>query len=305
MHETHEHINARNRDRLGDRRRLSLAIALTGLIFVAEAAGGLLTGSLALLSDAGHMLTDLAALLMSLIALRYALRPASDKFTFGLKRLEILAALVNGVLLILVCTYIGFEAVNRLMRPAEIRVTAMGVVAAIGLVANIFCATILSRSGNINIRSAFLHVIGDLLSSIGVVLGAAVMSVWHLPWIDPSLSLVIAAVVLVSGYRVLREATGVLMEAAPGHLDVAGIRAALLRHPAVREVHDLHVWTITSGLPALSCHVVAEASGPSAHDRLLEELASLLRERFDIGHATIQLESLQYTAEGNGCINCE
>lgn len=292
-------------DRADERNRLRLALLLTVIILIAEAIGGYLTGSLALISDASHMLTDSASLILSLLALQIATTLKNDKYTFGFKRIEILAALLNGILLLFICAYIVYEGVQRFLHPTAINVGTMLIIAVIGLVTNLTCAVILSKSHNLNVRSAFLHVVGDLLSSVGVVLGGIVMMIWNVMWVDPALSFVIAALVLVSGYRVIREATGVLMEAAPEGVDVGLIRETLKGNKSIADVHDLHVWTITSGLPALSCHIVRDKNTTKRNDQILEEIGKVLRQEFGIDHSTIQIETSEFIETADVCTTCD
>ena len=303
MERNSNHAFAQNRT--PERKRLQLALSMTLVILIAEAIGGLLSGSLALISDAGHMLTDGVSLFLSFLALRYAATPRTDKYTFGLKRLEVLAALLNGILLLFICAYIGYEAVQRFLHPPQIHIPLMLGIALIGLGANIFCAMILSHSDNLNVRSAFLHVVGDLLSSVGVVIGGIIMLIWHIYWIDPALSIVIAAIVLLSGYRVIREATGVLLEAAPDDVDVSSIRQRLEQFDFIQNVHDLHVWTITSGLHSLSCHVTLAEAVELNSDQALKEMNLVLKKEFSIEHATIQIESKKFNQVDEPCVDCE
>jgi cobalt-zinc-cadmium efflux system protein len=287
-----------------ERSRLVWAIIITSVIFVAELVGGYFSGSLALISDASHMFVDNVSLAFSLIAMVVAARPVTDTHTYGFKRVEILAALVNGVLLLLVCASIAYEGVQRLIHPHPVQGGLMLGIACIGIVANVVSAVLLRHARSLNVRSAFLHVLGDLFSSIGVVIGAVAILVWNLVWLDAALSIVISVVVLASAYRLSREAVGVLMEAAPGDVDATEIRARLKEFPSVLDVHDLHVWTITSGLPALSCHVVLAEHGTTEHDTILQELASLIAREFGIAHTTIQIETAGYPGVDNACVSC-
>jgi cobalt-zinc-cadmium efflux system protein len=284
--------SARGRDdeRRKDQRRLLLAIGLTGLIFVAEIAGGLYSGSLALLSDAGHMLTDVSAQVISLFALLLATRPADSKKSYGYRRLEILAALANGVLLAVLSAFTLYSAVRRFGAPPTVHTDVMVVVALVGLVANAVAAFLLHGSHSLNVRGAYLHIISDLLSSLAVVLGGAVMW-WKrgLYGIDPALGCLIGLVVLISAWRLVREAIDVLLEAVPRHIDLDVVRTDLVGVPGVAAIHDLHVWCIGSGLIALSAHVVAAERGD--HDELLHAIDVLMRTRHGIHHSTLQIES--------------
>jgi cobalt-zinc-cadmium efflux system protein len=276
-----------------DKRRLIAAILLTGVICVAEAVGGLWAGSLALLSDAGHMLTDVSAQLISLFALLVAARPATDKKTFGYRRMEILAALGNGVLLIGLAGFTLWTAAQRISAPPPVRTGIVMPVAAIGLVANGIAALLLHDARSLNVRGAYLHILSDLLSSVAVLVGGAVMwwrgGLWA---IDPALGLTIGLFVLWSAARLVRDAVDVLLEAVPASVDLEALRRDLGAVAGVRAVHDLHVWTIGGGVVALSAHVVAAPGAmPTGYDRLLAEMDQIARARHGISHTTIQIES--------------
>jgi cobalt-zinc-cadmium efflux system protein len=272
-------------------RALIIAFAITLGLFVAEVAGGLLTGSLALLSDAGHMLSDVGALGLSIFALWMATRPPTPSSTYGFHRVEVLAALANGLTLLLIAGYIFWEAVQRFQEPPDVKSAPMLGVATAGLLANLACMFILSphRQTSINVRGAFLHVLGDLLGSTGAIVAGVIMLTtgWFLA--DPLISVLIGVLILVSSGRLLRDSLHVLLEAAPPHIDTREIASALTTVPGVQGVHDLHVWTVTSGFVALSCH--CEVDGRNDTDELLIELCELLHRRFNIRHVTIQPES--------------
>jgi cobalt-zinc-cadmium efflux system protein len=236
------------------------------------------------------MLSDVAALGLSLGALWLAERPAPRSRTFGWRRIEILAALANGVALVVIAVFVAIEAVERLGRPREVLGLPMLLVAVGGLAVNLAGLAILEkgRHGSLNLRGAWLHVLSDALGSVGVIAAALAIWVFGWTWADPAASLAIAVLVLHASYRLLRETVDVLLEAAPSHLDVEEIASALAAVPGAVQVHDLHVWTITSGLVSLSCHVrrAADCEEPV----LLAALHGVLRERFAIHHATIQIE---------------
>jgi len=277
------------------RRRLLLALLLAAAYLVAETAGALWTGSLALLADAGHMLGDVSALALSLFALWLADQKAPAARTFGYRRMEILAALANGVALVGVALGIGFEAIARLGdAPRAIPGAPMFGIATGGLLVNLAGLAILQggRNASLNLRAAWLHVLSDALGSAGAMLAGAL--IWARGWwlADPAASLLIAALLLRSAFTLLRETVDVLLEAAPGGLDVEALRAALTAAPGVASVHDLHVWTITSGMVSLSCHV--HASGETGDHALLSQLQTLLRQRFGIQHMTLQIEPLGF-----------
>jgi cobalt-zinc-cadmium efflux system protein len=257
---------------------------------LAELAGGWWTGSLALLADAGHMLSDVAALALSLLALRLAQRPPSAARTYGHHRAEILAALANGALLVSVAVSISVEAIGRLGAPPEVRAAPMMGVAAGGLLVNL-CSLLLLRAGSgssLNLRGAWLHVWSDTLGSLGALGAGGLILAFGWRWADPAASLGIALLIVRSSWALLREAVAVLMEGAPGHIDVDEVDAAIRAARGVRSTHDLHVWTISSGLVALSCHVEAVAAVPP-HE-VLAELRALLKARFAIEHVTLQIE---------------
>lgn len=283
-----------------DARRMTAALLLTCLIAVVEAVGGWLTHSLALLSDAGHMWTDVSALGLALLAAWFAGRPANRKRTYGYVRLEILSALVNGVLLLAITVFIVVEALARLKHPSAVHLGPMALVAAIGLGANLLAMGFLHSGHSLNTRSAFLHVLGDALSSVGVLAGAGVMAFTGWTWVDPAISIGISVVVVVGGWRVLREAVDVLLETVPPHVDVEGVGKALEAIPRVTAVHDLHIWTVGSGMVALSAHLVVDEPTACENDTILAAAKRALVERFGIDHSTLQIESQGYAGSGAG-----
>lgn len=271
------------------RGRLRWVLGLTSVFMVAEVVGGLVSGSLALLADAGHMFTDVGALALSLFAMRLALRPADLDKTFGYVRLEILAALVNGAALLVMAGFISWEAWQRLNDPVDVDGPVMLAVAAGGLAVNVAGALLLHghAADSLNVRGAYLHVLGDLLGSVGALAAAGVI-LWT-GWnpADPIISVVIALLILVSAWRLVRESADVLLEAAPPHVDVEAVLADLRGVPRLHDVHDLHVWTLTSGFVAMSGHGVIEDPG---HMRdILDEIQRRVR-RHGIEHITFQLE---------------
>jgi len=274
------------------------ALVLTVGIAVLEAVGGWLTHSLALLSDAGHMLTDVSALLLALLAMWFAGRPADPRRTYGYVRLEILSALLNGVLLLGITVLIVVEAILRLRDPPEVHLLPMAIVAAIGLVANLGALSFLHRSHTLNAHAAFLHVLGDTLSSMGVLLGAGVMALSGWRWVDPALSLAISVVIVVGSWRLLRDAVDVLLEAVPAHVDLDAVRVLLEGAEGVVAVHDLHVWTLSSGLYALSAHLVVVDPMVCNNDQILSAVKHELLGRYGIDHTTIQIESETYAHTG-------
>ncbi len=289
----HGHVRVRRGrggERQKDRRRLLGTLALTVSMMVFEAVGGWASGSLALLSDAGHMLTDAAALLLAALALWFAGRPADLKRTYGFFRLEVLSALVNGVTLVGIALLIGYEAWQRIAHPQPIKAGLMLVVAVIGLAVNLAGLALLSRSRNMNVRAAFLHVLGDALSSVGVIAAGAVAFFTGVTVLDPILSIAIALIIAAGAVGLVRKAVHVLLEAVPEHIDLVEVFGAMKAVAGVTEVHDLHVWTISHSLHALSAHLVCSASVQD-RDALLSAARAVLRERFGIDHATLQIES--------------
>jgi cobalt-zinc-cadmium efflux system protein len=285
----HAHDGALSRQH--QTRRLGLVIGLTLAVLLVEVAGGLLSHSLALLSDAGHVLTDLLALVLSLMAVRFASLPANAAKTYGYHRLEILTALGNGALLIGVSGYLFYESLRRVAAPRPIEESTMIGAAVLGLAANLVSLRLLSDHGhNLNIRGARLHVLGDALSSGGVVVTAIVMALTSWWRLDPLVAAALSVGIAAGAWRVVREAIDVLLEGTPRGLSLEEVRAALLGLQGVAEVHDLHVWCITTGLPALSGHV-RQAPEAVPEGLLLERINEMLRSRFGITHTTIQIEA--------------
>ena len=271
------------------RRRLTLALGITAVVMVAEAVGGWLAGSLALLADAGHMLADGAALGLALFAAHVAQRPATAQRSFGLLRLEILAALANGALLIAIAVGIGLEAWRRLRAPPAVNAELLLGVAAVGLVANFVAVTLLHRGHqhSLNQRAAYLHVVGDLLGSVGALAaGAIVLGTGWTP-ADPLISIFIGALVLVSAWRLVKESTDVLLEATPGDIALEEVHDRILAVRGVDSVHDLHVWTVTSGVVAMSGHLVVK--NPADNQPVLEAVQDRMR-ALGIHHVTVQME---------------
>jgi cobalt-zinc-cadmium efflux system protein len=285
----------------GQQRRLTLALALAASYMLAEVAGGLWTGSLALLADAGHMLSDVFALSLSVFAFRLARRPATPQQTYGHHRTEILAALVHGLLLVGVSVYILREAFERIEAPREILGGPMLAIATGGLLVNLTALWILSegRHHNLNVRGAWLHVMSDALGSVAAIAAGGLIWTFGWSWADPVASLVIAALIVYSAWTLLGEVVGVLMEWAPSHIDVPEVERSIAALPGVLAVHDLHIWTISSGRISLSGHVVSEEEHD--HVKLLQKVTDLLHQRFDISHATIQIETPDFDEPGGVC----
>jgi len=271
--------------------RLVWVLGLTAGFMVIEAIGGWWTNSLALLADAGHMLTDVGALSMSLLAVRFAQRPPTSMNTYGYLRTEILAALTNGVVLFFIAGYILYEAFHRIWAPPEIHSGPMLAIASVGLAVNLLGMKLLHHGSgeSLNIRGAYLEVLGDALGSIGVIVAAVIIQTTGFTIADPLISAAIGLFILPRTWRLIRQALHILMEGVPPHLDVQEIERAMTSVAGVKGMHDLHVWTLTSGKDAMSGHVIVD--NPTIDNRILRDLHKLLHERFGIEHTTIQLEA--------------
>ncbi|CAH0259480.1 cation diffusion facilitator family transporter [Peribacillus simplex] len=282
-HGHHHHSN--------NKKALLASFLLISTFMIVEVIGGFLTNSLALLSDAGHMLSDAAALGLSYTAIRLGERKATSFKSFGYKRFEIIAACLNGLTLIVISVFIFVEAIKRFLDPPEVQSLGMLMISIIGLLVNIIAAWILmsgDKEDNLNVRSAFLHVIGDMLGSVGAI--AAALLIYFFDWgiADPIASVIVAVLIIISGFRVVRDSFHILMEGTPDQVDMDEVKASLMGLFGVSDVHDLHIWTITSGFLTMSCHVVIDESGN--HDSVLAEAQKLLHDRFGIEHSTIQVE---------------
>jgi cobalt-zinc-cadmium efflux system protein len=283
------------RHRIAERRGLRITLMLTVAILVAEVVGGYLSNSLALLADAGHMLTDVLAVALAYLALGFATRPPTDSKTYGWYRLEVLAALVNGVTLVVMSLFIFWESYERFFEPPEISTGTMLAVAIIGLLANSAGLVFLSgHGGSLNMRGAYLHVLGDLLSSVAVVAGGVFMLLTGNYLVDPILSVLIGLIIIFGAYRLLRESVDVLLEAIPSGIELEDVGRGIAEVKGVIGVHDLHVWSLTSGMNALSCHVEVRTTTLAESDALLRQINELLRREFSITHTTIQVESEDY-----------
>lgn len=281
--------------RTGSRRRLAIVLALVASYMVAEVVGGLLSNSLALLADAGHMLSDAGALALSLFAMWIAERPPTPKHSYGYYRTEILAALVNGATLVAISIFIFVEAWGRFREPPEVQGALMMGIASGGLVVNLLGLWLLNagRGDSLNVRGAWLHVLSDALGSVGAILGGFLIWTFGWAWADPAVSVLIGVLVIFSSWNLLKETVAVLMESAPAGIDVDAVRDTIAGVPGVTAVHDLHVWSITSGMVSLSAHVwVAENTD---RDATLATIRLRLNEAFDIDHCTIQVERKGYT----------
>jgi cobalt-zinc-cadmium efflux system protein len=337
-HDEHLEQTTAPRDTKGYQRTLLFSfIIITGYMFI-EAIGGWLTGSLALLSDAGHMLSDAIALGATLMAFKIGEKSATHQKTFGYKRFEILVATVNGATLVIIALMIFYEAIKRFNSPPEIATQGMLIVATIGMLVNILVAWLMhrgSRGGdthghshagshkdsnedtqgknaskapvNLNMQSAYLHVLSDLMGSVAAIVAALLMMSFGWVWADAAASVIVAILILFSGYRVVRDSVHILMEGTPEGISLVDVEKKLLTHPQVQEVHDLHVWSITSGLNALSCHVVVDGEMSIHESSIL--IANLEQSLLELGihHATIQVESAsrQQTEAHSDALVCD
>jgi cobalt-zinc-cadmium efflux system protein len=298
-HVAHTHV-AHTHDALSERgrSRLLVVLLLTAAYMLAEVLGGWWTGSLALLADAGHMLADVAALALALLAARFSARPANPNKTYGYYRLEILAAFTNGVVLVAVSLFILYDAYGRWLAPPEIaRGGLMTAVAAGGLLVNLACAWLLhgDHERDLNMRGAWLHVLSDALGSVGAITAGVLITLGGWYAADPFFSALISVLIVWSSWNLIREATNVLLEGTPAHINLAAVEGAILGTAGVEDVHDLHVWTITSGREALSAHVRhAHAVSTPA---LLRSLRAKLQEQFGVDHLTIQMETADFEDE--------
>ena len=288
----HSHFprDAHGAPKRSNSRALVLVFALTTTYMVAEVVAGILTGSLALLADAGHMVSDSGSILLALVAIALARRPATSKRSFGYKRAEILAALVNGATLVAISIWIFVEAARRISDPPEVTGTWMLVVASGGVVINVVGAAILARAEreSLNMQAALRHVIADLLGSFGVIVAAVVILTTGWLYADPLISILIGILVLGSSWGVIRDSVSILLESTPSGIDAAEVRRTMVSLSGVDSVHDLHIWTITSGFPALAAHVLVGA-GEDCHARR-REVEQLLAGRFGIDHTTLQVD---------------
>ena len=298
MAATHSHT------RTGERRALLWVLAITSAMFAAEVAGGLLSHSLALLADAGHMLTDLAAIGLALLAFWYAGRPANATRTYGYVRAEVLGGFLNGLALLLISVYIAFEGARRIARTPEVDGVLVLAVGAAGLVVNVVAALMLRRTGstNLNLRGVFLHLVGDGLSSLAVLASAGIIILtgWNL--VDPMIALFIALVIIFGAGRLVLSTVNILMEAVPAGVDLESVRASILATPAVASVHDLHVWTLTSGCVAMSAHLRQSETAPQEDSSaLLVALRGQLKTLHGIDHLTLQIEGASVPDEEIHC----
>jgi len=282
-------MHSHSERRAGQQKQLLIVLLMTGTFMVIELVGGLFTGSLALLADAGHMLTDVAALGLSAFAMWIAARPSPPEKSYGYHRAEILAAVINAVVLLLLSVWIMYEAYRRAFEPPQVFGVPMLLIGIMGLAVNVASVKLLAdeSASNLNVQSAYLEVLSDAISSCAVILGGGI--IWMTGWvlIDPLLSAGISVFIMWRTWGLLSQSVHVLMEGVPTHLNAQEVGQAMAGVPGVKGIHDLHIWAITSGLDALSSHVVISAG--EDRDTMLERLQSLLRDRFKIDHATLQI----------------
>jgi len=306
-HNSSSGAGGHSHERGSNERSLTLALALTGAFLLIEVVGGVLTHSLSLLSDAAHMLTDVAALAIALVAVRLGRRPADRKRTFGYYRFEILAAAVNAAALFFVGFYILFEALQRFRgSPTEVRSVGMFGIAAAGLAVNLLSMRILatgSTEGGMNMKGAYLEVWSDLLGSLAVLAGALLIRFTGWWWVDPVLAIGIGLWVLPRTWGLLSESVNILLEGVPEGLELAEIDAALTAVPGVAAVHDLHVWAITSGKNSLTAHLVLAAGDEDSQQAVLTAARRMLAERFELSHTTLQIESADYDCPPAEAVN--
>jgi len=288
---SHAHDHDRHTDAV-TRRPLVITLVLVLVIMVAEVIGGLVSNSLALISDAGHMLTDALAITLSLFAMSLARRPATSTRTFGYYRAEIMAALANGVILVLLSAYIFYEAAQRFITTVEVKSPLMLIVAVIGLAANLVGMYLLRRGSarSINVRAAFWHIIGDTLSSVGVIIAAVIIYFTGYTKADPILAIVIGVVILWGAVRIVKESVDVLLESVPRDIKVEQVVDAVKKIEGVDDLHEVHIWTLTSGVYALSAHLKIADQTVSASTEILEKVNEVLAHDFNLSHTTLQME---------------
>ncbi|RFB13546.1 cation transporter [Bacillus sp. HNG] len=291
-HHGHHHHHHFDDVREGNKKGLLIALIITTGIMLLEFFGGLFTNSLALLSDSGHMLSDASSLFLSLVAFWFATRPASPKKTYGFYRFEILAALFNAVTLFVIAGFIVYEAFQRFFDPPTVASGTMMIIAGIGLLANLLSAWSLISKGdvknNVNLRSAYLHVLGDALGSVGAIIAGVLMLLFEWYIADPIISVVVALLILKSAWGVLTTSIHILMEGTPITIDQKEVKATLEEIDGVIDVHDLHIWTITSGMDSLTCHILIKDDHDSQD--ILQQAIDKIRDKFNIEHTTIQIE---------------
>ncbi len=284
--------NGINTQEIESTRGLKIALGIVLVMMVVEVVGGILSNSLALLGDAGHMFVDALALSLSLFALTLARRPATATRTYGFHRAEIMAALINGTILAIVAAFIFYNAYQRFLNPLEIHSGLMLVVAGLGLIANLAGILLLRRNRHVslNIRAAFFHILGDTISSVGVIAAGIIIALTGWNYADPIIAIVIGIIILVGAVQLLRESSDILLEAVPKHIEMDKVTQTIKNVEGVNGIHDLHIWTITSGIFAMSAHVVVQDRMVSHTREILDTINRELAESFSITHTTLQLE---------------
>jgi cobalt-zinc-cadmium efflux system protein len=296
-------LSEHDHNAIGAATKLKYGLVITVIILALEIAGGILSNSLALLSDAGHVFADGIALLLSWYGVRQAARPSSNRMTFGYHRVGVVIAIVNAVSILAIAGFILFEAYQRFFQQPEINSILMLSVAVVGLAANIFVASWLHKEQkeSLNIKSAFWHALGDALASLGVIAGAVVIMLTGLYWIDALVSALIGLIIIFAAWGIFKEGMRILLEAVPGNISIKEVQGAIQNIPSVRDVHDLHVWSISSNLHALSCHVLIDDCTVSQAEHVRQQIEYVLREKFSISHTTVQTEC---TECNNGDLLC-
>ncbi|HMM03542.1 cation transporter [Pelobium manganitolerans] len=291
----HNHDHGHNHSHSANKKTLTISLVIITVYMAVEVIGGLLTNSLALLADAGHMLSDAVSLFIALMAFKFSSKVANYGKTYGYKRFEILAAVINGATLILISAYIIYEAIERFQNPPEIQSSGMLIVAFIGLLVNVLVAWIMMRGAdvkeNLNMRGAYLHVISDMLGSVGAIIAALLIMFFGWGWADPLASIIVSILVLRSGYLVTKSSVHVLMEGTPQNVEVDKVTEKILNTDGIKSIHDLHIWTITSGLNALTCHAVVNEKMTIGESEILLRKVEHELEHMNIHHVTIQLET--------------
>jgi len=284
--------------------KLKYGIIITAVILVLEITGGILSNSLALLSDAGHVFADGIALTLSWYGVRQAARPCSGRMIFGYHRVGVIIAIVNAVSILAIAGIILYEAYQRFYQQPEINSVMMLVIAVIGLAANIFVASWLHKdqAESLNVKSAFWHAVGDALASVGVIAGAIIIMFTKLYWVDAAVSVLISVIIIFAAWGIFKEGMRILLEAVPGDISIKEVQKAMESIPAVKDVHDLHVWSISSNLHSMSCHVLVDDCSISQAENVRQQIEDMLRDKFGIGHTTVQTECTQCS---NGGLLCE
>ncbi|MBI9053495.1 MAG: cation transporter [Bacteroidales bacterium] len=276
-----------------NKKKLLFSVLLNAIITLAEFVGGILSNSLALLSDAVHNLSDTLAILISYIAMIIGKKDSTPKNTFGFKRIEILAALFNAVVLIAISIYLFYEAYQRFLNPEPIKGKLMFIVATIGFLGNIISVILLHKdsSHNLNVRSAYMHLIGDTFSSVGVIIGSILIYFWNITWIDPLLTIIIGIVIIKATWGIIKETLEILMQASPENLNLEKIKVELEKHPEINNIHHIHAWSLSDNITHFQCHAdLKDNKTIKEVDIIRNELEKILYEKFKINHITIQME---------------